>query len=587
MLAKEKLVVTGTQKFPIRTSTELIDYCHQHFQFVPKHLGELLVDADVISQQQLKKALDDQKANAKLRIGEVLIDSGIASREQIDIALCQRFGVPFVQLNDFSIEQECLDKIPLYMARRNLVLPLVLDGETLIVCVNDPTNIEMLDMLRFFTGRNLEVAVATKEELESAISFCYEGQQVQEALQNIELPCSIKTNDQSIKELTDEEKKPVVKLVQNIISDAINKRASDIHIRPSETKVNIFLRVDGDLKCHNSFDLRLLPAIVNRIKICSGMDITERRLPQDGRSTVNQGVRKFDLRISIMPTVRGESVVIRVLSSKNLAKSLKDLGFSRSDTIGINHILNRSNGLFLVTGPTGSGKTTTLYSALETLKERDINVITVEDPVEYRMDKVTQIQVNHQLEYGFSKALRHILRHDPDAIMIGEIRDKETANIAIESALTGHIVLSTLHTNDAVSTITRLVEVGIEPYMISSCLLGVLAQRLVKLNCVHCLEVEQVSDVIRDELGVGKEQEFFQSTGCHHCQHSGINGRRTVYELLVLSDDFKKLLNKGGSAAELTSQSLKDGMVALTDNALMLAQQKKVSLQEVYRVRLE
>ena len=316
------------------------------------------------------------------------------------------------------------------------------------------------------------------------------------------------------------------------------------------------------------------------------MDISEHRLPQDGRSRVRYMGKEIDLRLSVIPSIYGESVVIRLLDTEFALNNLEELGFRDQDATTLRHLLSQTNGVFLVTGPTGSGKSTTLYTALDHIKKTKVNIITVEDPVEYHMDKITQIQINEHTGYTFAKALRHILRHDPDVIMVGEIRDQETAKMAIESALTGHLVLSTLHTNSAASTVTRLLEIGVEPYLVTSTLLGVLAQRLVRRNCPHCLEEESIDASVRELLGASENGIFYQGKGCDRCHQTGIHGRRAVYELLSVSQDMKALLKPGVSNLLLQQQAIKDGMTPLTEQALMLAKEKIISLSEVYRVRL-
>ncbi|MCG8668321.1 MAG: GspE/PulE family protein, partial [Pseudomonadales bacterium] len=473
-------------------------------------------------------------------------------------------------------------------ARKHMVLPLVLDGDKLIVAVTDPSDTDLINMLRFLSGKVIEVGVSLPDEIAFAISKYYGGEEMRNALEHIEMPSSVEPYHIDANEAeTIANRKPVVQLVQNLIMDAMARRASDIHIRPGDSKAEVFFRVDGVLRREQAFDKQLLPALVSRVKIISNLDISERRLPQDGRSRIRYMGKLVDLRISIMPSIHGESVVIRLLDTQFAMSTLEQLGFSGDDASRLRGLLSRNNGIFLVTGPTGSGKSTTLYTALDHIRNSDVNIITVEDPVEYRIDGITQIQVNHQTGYSFARALRHILRHDPDVIMVGEIRDQETASMAVESALTGHLVLSTLHTNDAASTVARLLEIGIEPYLVNSSLLGVLAQRLVRCNCPYCLEEEEVDPQIREELGVAADETFYRGTGCDHCHHTGIHGRRAVYELLTVSPSLKSLIAARANAGEIQAQAIEDGMSQLTDHALQLARQKLISLQEVYRVRLE
>jgi type IV pilus assembly protein PilB len=350
--------------------------------------------------------------------------------------------------------------------------------------------------------------------------------------------------------------------------------------------VNLFFRIHGTLTKIGTLSKKLLPAVVSRVKILCRLDIAERRLPQDGRTRVQHAGAVVDLRISIIPTVYGESVVIRILDTRVGLRSLDEIGFNDADRATFKGMLSRNNGLILVTGPTGSGKSTTLYAALKEVRRQNVNIITVEDPVEYHVDGIEQIQANTTPGYDFARALRHILRHDPDVIMIGEIRDEETGKIAIESALTGHLVLTTLHTNDAASTVTRLMEMGVQPYLLSATLLGVLAQRLARRNCPHCMAEEQVEATVRNALGVGSDEVFYRGTGCETCSHTGFGGRIAVYELLRATDVLRHLIVPGAMAADMHQQAVLDGMVPLTGQALQLARQRVISLDEVYRVRL-
>ncbi|MCW8928131.1 MAG: GspE/PulE family protein, partial [Gammaproteobacteria bacterium] len=382
-------------------------------------------------------------------------------------------------------------------------------------------------------------------------------------------------------------KKPIVRLVNALITQGIQHHASDIHIRPGKERVTIYYRIDGKLRFSRSLSRALLPAIVSRIKITGRMDIAERRLPQDGHSRVLTEGNTVDLRISIMPTINGESVVIRILDKRIGLKPLDDLGLGLEETKKIRQLIGRSYGMLLVTGPTGSGKSTTLYAVLEAIRERNPHIITVEDPVEYDMEGIEQIQIASGMGYTFAEALRHILRHDPDVIMVGEIRDLETARIANKAALTGHLMLSTLHTNDAASTVTRLIDMGVEPYLLSSTLLGVMAQRLVRLNCPLCLTEEPVNDEARELLGLTENETFYYGKGCTSCNNTGYHGRSMVCELLVISPRLSSLINRGANSQEIKQAALQEGMKSLTLNALELARQKRTSIEEVLSVRLE
>ncbi len=376
---------------------------------------------------------------------------------------------------------------------------------------------------------------------------------------------------------------PLVQLINSIILDAINQRASDIHIRPNETTFELLYRIDGSLLSIRQFKSSLLPAVVSRIKILSSLNIAEHRLAQDGRIRIKDKSQAVDLRVSIIPVQYGESIVIRILNKKEGLRSINEIGFKPNDKEKFVDLIKRSYGIILVTGPTGSGKSTTLYAALQEVEKDRVNVITVEDPIEYELFNARQIQINPAINFGFPQALRHILRHDPDVIMIGEMRDVETCKIAVESALTGHLVFSTLHTNDASSALVRLIEIGIAPYLIRSAVIGVLAQRLVRKNCPDCLEEEKVSALMRKNLALDKNEKFYRGTGCKSCRQTGFKGRLAIYELLIMDEEIRTTINAGVASDDYRKLALKNGMVSLPVNGVEQARTKQVSVAEVYR----
>ena len=521
------------------------------------------------------------------RLGEILKEMGLLNDEDIYHALAEKLSLPFVRLRKFDFDKKSLTYLPVDMVRDFKVIPLLFEDNRLIIAMSDPTNTEVLDTLRFVSGHNIEIAIATYSDVEWAIDQYYGSFQDEEIYDTNprENENEVQLSAREVEELGQE--RPIVRLVHNIFVDAIHRKASDIHIRPEKKSVDLVYRIDGTLIKIRSFNPSLLPGIVSRIKIMGRMDISERRLPQDGRAQYATVGSKVDLRISVMPTVNGESVVIRILNVDVGLKTIKDLGLSDNDYIAFNDLLHKSNGILLVTGPTGSGKSTTLYAALQEIQKQNVNIITIEDPVEYHIEHILQIQINPAIEYTFARALRNILRHDPDVIMVGEIRDQETAKIAVESALTGHLVLSTLHTNDATGTISRLLEMDIEPYLLNSSLLGVVAQRLVRKNCPYCLEEEYVEPHVRTLLGVAEDEVFYHGVGCEECNNTGFSGRMGVYELLVITDNIRQYVRKGVTADELRKIALQDGMISLTQNAMSAAKQRKTSIAEVYRIRLE
>jgi type IV pilus assembly protein PilB len=372
-------------------------------------------------------------------------------------------------------------------------------------------------------------------------------------------------------------------LVNSLLLNAVQRRASDIHLHPRERCAEVRYRIDGSLVAVGEFNRALLPSIVARIKVLATMDLAEHRLPQDGAIHLSTPQGPVDMRVSMMPAVHGENVVIRILDPKIGLRRLVDVGFSVADERRFRALIDRNQGLVLVTGPTGSGKTTTLYAALQEMNTGEYNIVTVEDPVEYRLDGIVQVQVRPAIDFGFARALRHILRHDPDVILIGEIRDADTAKIAVESALTGHLVLSTLHTNSAAQTVTRLVEIGIPPYLVVATLAGVLAQRLVRRSCEHCKVAEQLSAEVRNTFGVGEAEAFWCGKGCQECFRTGFRGRVAVYELLEMSPEIRKLVGAGAIHDQIEARAVEEGMVRLGFQALALAR----SLSEAYRARLD
>jgi len=576
---------------PPATSTSDLKKILSNKMPLPKqHLGELLLDRNLITEDQLYAALSHQKQYPGSRIGEFLNKQGAGSPDEIAATLAFKLGLPFVKLENFDIDSSALALFPRDLAIRLHLIPLFVYNDQLVVAMSDPTNTDALRMVEFIAKRRVEIAVAVRDNIDAAIDKHYRRHEDDEVIEEFGVmdDPNEKIEENLIREAERLSKeKSIVRLVQNLIIEAVHSKASDIHIRPGENRVDVILRIDGTLITMRSITKSIHPAVVSRIKIIGRMDISERRVPQDGRATISLHESKIDLRISIMPTINGESVVIRILDTSAGLRSIEQLGFGPRDNLLFKDLISYSYGIFLVTGPTGSGKSTTLYAALEHIRKSNVNIITAEDPVEYHIDGIEQMQVNHKIDYSFARILRNILRHDPDVIMVGEIRDQETAKTAIESALTGHLVLSTLHTNSAAVTVTRLLEMGIESYLINDTLLGVLAQRLVRVNCPSCLEEEEADPSVYQALGVVGEETFFRGRGCDKCNHTGYKGRMAIYELLQVTKEIRELVLKGGSADIIHEQAVIDGMTPLTENALNAAREKKTSLAEVYRVRLE
>lgn len=582
----------GKASMPQSLTVTSLEELQRFFKTRPNYsayhpLGEILVQHHVISREQLSQALEEQKQLGSTRLGQLLQDRGWAETDDIAAALAEVMGLPFVHLDRFNIDTHVIERIPAEFAREHGCVPIYATSDRLVVAVSDPTDTELLGMLKFITGKSIDLALSNEAEIFAAISRHYDAGEEQKALANIRSNTVAHPKDEKTLKRSVEENKPIIHLVQNLLSDALIRRASDVHIRPRQTHTEVLFRIDGQLLLVRKLDKALLPMVVSRIKVLGNMNLAEHRLPQDGRYRFTVQNKTVDLRLSVIPALHGESVVVRLLDTDFALRDLQSLGYSAGDEQRLKHLLSRSQGIFLVTGPTGSGKSTTLYTALGHIRKSNPNIITVEDPVEYHLDGITQIQTRPEIGYTFARSLRHILRHDPDVIMIGEIRDRETANMAVESALTGHLVLSTLHTNDASSTITRLLEMGIEPYLVNATVIGVLAQRLVRKNCTHCRVPEPVTESIRTHLNVPMDEVFYHSPGCEHCHHTGVQGRAAVYELLTVTQALRASIEAGASLDQLERQARADGMTPLTQHAIRLARKGIISLTEAYRVRLE
>ncbi len=563
---------------------QLRDRLDQHHSDSHSRLGHYLIDAGLLAPEQLTRALEKQRSSNR-RLGEIIIDQGLIAPEQLDELLVRQLDIPRVQLGEFEPDAGLLQLVPEPIARRYRIMPLMLHNDCVVVATETILQQDALESLRFVTERHILQALAEPGSVERAINEHYLQKIDSDDLEHYEL--SLERNDEEQRMWQEAEQlakqQPIVKLVDSMISNAIVQKTSDIHILPEHDKFELLYRIDGTLVKIREFPKSLLPAVVSRIKIISRLNIAERRLPQDGRIRYSDKGLLVDLRVSVIPVQFGESIVIRLLNKNAGLRTLSQIGFSASDEARLRDLLDRSHGIILVTGPTGSGKSTTLYAALQEVAKTNVNVITVEDPIEYEMAGMRQIQLIPAINFSFPQALRHILRHDPDVVMIGEMRDLETSKIAVESALTGHLVFCTLHTNDAPSTIVRLLEMGIEPYMIRAALIGVLAQRLVRKNCPHCLLEDKVTALMRVNLGLDDSDVFYRSKGCEHCHYTGFSGRLAVYELLTLDEAIRNLVHHGASADEIRNLAVKQGMTLMHQHGVTLARQKLVSINEVYR----
>ena len=550
-------------------------------------IGALLTAAGSVQDTGLHRALVAQEGHPTTRLGSVLVASGEVSEDELYRALAEQLGVAYVRLGEFDVEASALAHIPPDFARARHVLPLMMHRGKLVIATDDPTDSDKVSAVAFRAQTSIETVLASPRDLQTAIATHYpliEGALLDREAERL-LQENIGPRTAPVERLA--QQKPIVRLVDNLLLNAVLRRASDIHLHPRETCADVRYRIDGSLVAVGEFNRRLLPAVVARIKVLANMDVAEHRLPQDGAIHMATPQGAVDMRVSMMPALYGENVVIRILDPKVGLRRIADIGFSPADERRVRRLIERNQGLVLVTGPTGSGKTTTLYAALQELNRGEYHILSVEDPIEYRLDGVVQIQVHPDIGFGFAQALRHILRHDPDVILIGEVRDAETAKIAIESALTGHLVLSTLHTNGAAQTVARLVEIGIPPYLVNSTLAGVLAQRLVRRNCEHCKIVEQPKQEVRDAFGVTDTEPFWRGAGCEECSGTGYRGRVAVYELLEMSAAIRKLVRAGVSDEQLEAQAVEEGMVPLNAQSLALARTGAISLGEAFGARLD
>ena len=532
-------------------------------------IGDVLIAAGAITEEQLQEALDYQKENGG-KLGNVLVELGFISDQILITLLTQQLGIDYISLKGAKIEDSVVHLVPEPMIAKYRVMPVEIDPDNpniLKVAMSDPQDLDAIDDISLVTNLQVEPMLANESDINDAIGKYYGSAQAMEAAEQYKKEQAVSLGpDENEEGNEDIDNSPIVLLVKQIIEGGVRQRASDIHIEALETGVRVRYRIDGALKQVMSYDLSILPGITARIKIIGGMDIAEKRKPQDGRITIMVDRKEFDVRVSILPTVFGEKTVMRLTSKDGLTKPKSGLGFDEEQLKVFDGILSNPHGIILVTGPTGSGKSTTLYTSLSELNKEDVNIITVEDPVEANINGINQVQVNVKAEMTFAAALRSILRQDPDIIMIGEIRDGETANIAVQAAITGHLVVSTLHTNSAASTITRLVDMGIEDYIVGDAVVGVIAQRLVRRLCTTCKQPRYVEEDERQLLGVPEDEEdviVYEPVGCPLCNDTGYSGRIGVYEMMPVSRSLQAIIASGATADKIEKQALKEGMLTL------------------------
>jgi type IV pilus assembly protein PilB len=556
-------------------------------------LGDLLIKEGLITKDQLDKALQEQRANGT-RIGYNLVKLGFVQETEITKMLARQYRMPAVDLARFEVDPKIAKMIPADIALKHLVLPLKREGRTLTVAMADPTNLSVIDDLKFITRYDIFPVIAGEYTLRQALDKNYE--QVDAQLDTILKDMDAEA-DEELEVLKDQEEEqapavvaddaPVVKLINAILTDAVKRGASDIHIEPFEHEIRVRYRIDGELSEVMKPPLKLKAALTSRIKIMSSLNIAERRVPQDGRIKLKMGKRVIDYRVSVLPVLFGEKIVMRILDKGNLTLDLSKFGFEPKAEQDLMKAILNPYGMVLVTGPTGSGKTTTLYSALSRVNTIEVNIMTAEDPVEYNLMGINQVLVRNEIGMTFAAALKAFLRQDPNIIMVGEIRDIETGGIAIKAALTGHLVLSTLHTNDAASTITRMIDMGIEPFNVSSAVNLIVAQRLVRRICKECkteikydaLELKALGTTEKEWEGVS----FFKGKGCDTCGGSGYKGRAGLYEVMAFSPELRRMILKGASTAELQEQAVADGMLTLRMDGIVKIKKGVTTLEEVVK----
>ena len=554
-------------------------------------LGDLLIKQNVLTEEELKKALELQKGSGK-KIGEVLVDNGFITEEMIVRALQMQLGLKVVQLAGVTIPKEVRGLVSVDLLKKYTCIPFELDpynANILHLAMADPMDMMAIDDISIVTNLQVEPYIATTRDIRTAIDRWYGASETLDAARRFTKEREQLRGNTGEETGADVSDAPIVQLVRSLLEQAIRQRASDVHIEALESKVRVRYRIDGALYEKMVYDNSLLPAISTRIKIMGGMDISEKRKPQDGRMTIMVDRQEYDIRISSVPTVHGEKIVMRISSKLSLTKNKKELGLAPDELKRFDHMLSAPYGIIFVTGPTGSGKSTTLYTALSELNKEAVNIVTVEDPVEADIEGINQIQVNNKVNLTFAFALRSILRQDPDIIMIGEIRDRETAGIAVQASITGHLVVSTLHTNNAAGTLNRMADMGVERYLIADSVVGVIAQRLVRKLCPHCrkkrLATEEEKRLLKQDTY--KEMEIYEPTGCDLCNHTGYFGRTGVFEIMEVNEEIRDLIAEGGSSEELENAARRAGMCTLHDNGIRYVLEGITSIEEMLKVSYE
>lgn len=549
-------------------------------------IGEILLYSGKISQSQLKEALDEQRTTNN-KLGEILLDKGWITPDDILQVLEAQLGFPKIDLAKYEINTEISKLLPESVVRKHKVLPVDIRDNKIVLAMEDPLNFYAIDDVRMYTKMDVEPVLATGNEIEELINKLYSSLISQKVLDgfNNDNQLDFKEEESIDKEQAEVASAPIVRLINTIIEQAIRQNASDIHIEPNSDDIRVRLRIDGDLHEIMKLPKTSLSALITRIKIIGRMNIAEKRIPQDGRVETKVNNKEIDMRISTLPTIYGEKIVIRILDKSSFNFTKEGLGLSEHNLKLFDDILRQPYGMLLVTGPTGSGKTTTLYTVLRELNQVEKNIITVEDPVEYKLNGINQVQVNVKSGLTFASGLRSILRQDPDIIMVGEIRDSETAEIAVRAAITGHLVLSTLHTNDSPSTIARLIDMGVEPYIVSSAVVGIVSQRLVKILCPICKESYIASETQKTMLNLNLDKEviLYKAVGCNSC-NKGYKGRAAVHEIMPINEEIRRLVDSNATTDLIREKSIANGMTTLLESAVDIALKGQTSYEEVLKV---
>lgn len=553
--------------------------------FNKKRLGDLLVEAGKITKEQLKTELEKQRLTG-IKLGELLVKDKILSEEDIIDVLEFQLGISRVYLDMIQLDKNAVRAIPESMASKYTLIAIGFEGNKIKVAMSDPLNVLAVDDVSIATGKNVITYISTKSSIEKAIDRYYSNEYVEKAAEELTKSSVKQEIKEEIEELDDVKNAPVVRLIDSVIQNAVKAKASDIHIEPFENYIKIRYRVDGVLKEVLRAPKESAASLAARIKIMATLDISEKRIPQDGRIVTKINEKQIDLRVSVLPTVYGEKIVIRILQKDNFLIGKEQLGMTEDDMEKLNRILKSPYGIILVTGPTGSGKSTTLYTLLNELNDSDENIITVEDPVEYMMDGINQVNVNTKAGLTFASGLRSILRQDPDIIMIGEIRDGETAEIAVRSAITGHLVLSTIHTNDASSAIARLQDMGVESFLIAASISGIIAQRLVKKNCPKCKEEYEASEYEKNMLGIEKEESLLLSRGkgCNYCNNTGYHGRVGIYEIVEITRKHRAYIQDNKGVDKIRELNEEIGFKNLKKACMELVLKRETTIDELMKV---